>query len=663
MRISGNVNLRQRIENQYLLGTCAFFMGDYAAAGENLEQAKKSAQSMRGNDVYPWVQLAQYQTFNALRQKEPDQIMNRLSKAASTLEEASRRQAVNPTILKLLAQAYIRLNRFPEARDTLQKLVTVDPENIPARFDLAGLSHLLGDDRSAIEQYQQILERQSGHVMANFNLGSIFLARASYPDAVRRLKVAVENDPTFLDARINLAQAYLGRNEYELAKKEYEQALQLNPENMQAILGLGMIYQRQGNFIEAERYLRDAVEAAPNSDQVRVLLAKLYLQKGNLTSAIRELEKAIELNSKNFQAKIQLGNAYLETGLRHNINSAVEIFEQMQDNPSSAVKREAMSGLALAMLARGEFDTAQEQFNRILNLPDLSNTDKAQIYVNIGNAYLKQEQNERARTNYEKALTLDRTLAESHYNLGRLYHKEERYADARLKYNMAIGSNPNLAPAHYNLAQLYDQRNNLDKAEEHYEIAIDKDPGLAEAYLNLALLYKKQGRAEEALEQLMQARKLNPNSSRIRDALSFFYFENGEYDKAREELNYPNPSPQASLIRGMLYYRDGAPSQAVAELKRAYTGEAPSPRLMTLVNLGQALVQIGNYPEAEIYLEQARKKEPENPSVLNAVGGLYLETGRYREAREILEKSLEDDPDQPQVRQSLDQVDRVLAAS
>jgi len=648
-KIKGAVNEREHVENRYLLGTTYFFLGNYEEARAHLKQARTSSKE----EVYPLLAWSHLMTFLGYNEEAQEGRDARFKQAVGVLENAVKRDPRNPLAQYLLANAYLRQERFPDARDVLQRLVSAQPTNRVARFDLANLYHQLGDDVQAIRHYQEIIKQAPDFARAHYNLGTIFLSRAGYSEAVKYLE---EADPNLLEAHLNLAQAYLGLNNFARAKQEYEKALELSSDDVQALNGLGMIYLREGDAAQAEELFKKAIRKAPDSDAGHALLAQMYLQQGNLTGAIRELETCVELNAQNYAAQIRLGNAYIETGQKRYSQKAIELFENLKENPSRSIVREALSGMALVYLAEGRFDEAKVQFNEILNLPNLSAAEQARIYVNIGNAYLKQDKPDLAREHYEKALAQDGTLAEAHYNLGRLYQMKGLYADARRKYMMAYSSDPQMAPAYYNLGVLYERRNDSENAEKQYQEALANDPTLAEGYLNLANLYQRQDKNEKALELLQQAKQLNPGSALVRDALSGLYYHQNEFDLAKAELNYPNPTAQALLMRGLLHYREGKYDEAVTQFQKARSMEGAHPRLATLTNLAAALIQIGNFPQAERQLNEALELQKDSIEVLNNLGALYIRTGRYDETEEKLNRSLALKSSQPDITAALEKI-------
>lgn len=650
-----SVNERELVENRYLLGTCCFFLKDFDNAREHLRQARRSAQQ----EVYPLVQWGQFLTFDALMLPTDPERERKLSNAQKTFEEASKKDPQNGVILHLLAQAFFRLEQLDQARESLQRLTNAQPENVSARFDLANVQYRIGAEDQAIRNYQDVLKSDPKFDLASYNLGSLFLKRAGYGEAVQYLRQAVESNPDLLEARLNLAQAYLAQKKFAEAKAEYGKVLEAKPDEVQALSGLGMINQREGDLEGAQKLFQQVVQMAQGSERGHLLLARSYLQQGNLAAAVKDLEEAVRINPQNYAAQIQLGNAYLETAQPRSIQSAVDLFEGLRNNPNRSIVRDALTGLALAKLAQGDFASAQDKFNEILRLPNLTPKDQSEIYVNIGNAYLKQNRMQEAQENYEKALALDATLAEANYNLGRLFQAQDRFSDARAKYMMAMSADSSLAAAPYNLGVLYEARGDFNEAEKYYRSAIESDPSLAVSYLNLANVYYRRDKSDDAMRLLNEARQINPGLRLVRDSLAYLYYNLGKTDLARAELNYPNPSPQALRLLGMMEYREGKISEAVTQLKNALNGEGASPSLMTLTNLGTALLTLGNLPEAERYLTQAREMGKKSVEVLNNLGALYAQTGRYDQAMEALRNSLALAPDQPAITATLEKIEKL----
>jgi len=645
-KIKGAFDEATLVENRFYLGTTYFVTNDFEEAQKHLKQARKSAQKLKV--IYPQVQLAQLLVFESLI--EPDETVQdrKVKNAIKSLQDALKNDPVNPMLHYLLAQTYIRMENDTEAKGILNRLVRAHPDHLPGRFDLANILHRQGEDQLAIPHYEKVLAGAPTFNRANFNLGTLYLKRAAYSEAIEYLSQAVQNDPSLMDARLNLAQSYLGVNDFASAKAQYEEILANDESEIRAINGLGTIYRQEGDLQKAEAQFQKTIDKAPTHEEAYLLLSQLYVQQGDLKNAIRKLERVRELNPANLSALIQLGNAYVETKERSSLSKAKDLFENLRTNSSQAIVRDALQGLALAYLTEENFPKAKEIFDEILLLPHLSTKEQAQIYVNIGNAYLKQKQIDLAKGNYEAALKLDGGMAEAYYNLGRLHHLHQQFSEAQRMYRLAFSSDPTLAEARYNIGVLLEQRGNLKQAIKTYTETISIDSSLTESYLNLANLFQRENQTEQALELLLKAKNRDPNSKLIRDALAGIYYRQNQFDKAKIELDYPNPTAQAYQLRGMLAYHDELYPEAIKQFRQALLQEGAEARFNTLSNLGAALLKMEN-PDAEEYLNQALAKNRRSTQVLNNLTTLYIQTGRYEDAFDKLERSLGIEPEQPSI--------------
>jgi len=93
---------------------------------------------------------------------------------------------------------------------------------------------------------------------------------------------------------------------------------------------------------------------------------------------------------------------------------------------------------------------------------------KARAYYNLGNAYGKLKQTERAIELYSNAIALDPRHAGSLINRGNLFDEKGEYGKAILDYNAAISINPEDDYAYYNRGVAYNKIGRKDAARDDY---------------------------------------------------------------------------------------------------------------------------------------------------------------------------------------------------
>lgn len=113
---------------------------------------------------------------------------------------------------------------------------------------------------------------------------------------------------------------------------------------------------------------------------------------------------------------------------------------------------------------------------------------------------------------YERALELDRGLADAHVNLGRLLHFAGERGRAEAHYRDAVRYAPDDPTPHFNLGVLLEEQGRREEAVHAYAQAVSRDPDFADAHCNLGLLLESLGRTHEAMRHLMTARELADSS-------------------------------------------------------------------------------------------------------------------------------------------------------
>ena len=191
---------------------------------------------------------------------------------------------------------------------------------------------------------------------------------------------------------------------------------------------------------------------------------------------------ALAVTDRNFIAQDNLGGALL---LLDEPDEAYSHFQAAAEiNPSDPMSH---SNLGAYLQEHGKLPEAMQQYDRTLSLTSDAGL-LAATYANLGTAYRKLGEDEKARDHYDQALRL----------------------------------NPNLSSAYLGLGQLLEKQNQLDDAIQNYSKAVELRPTDA-GFLLLGHALERAGRRPEALAAYQAALKLspeNPEAQHAVDALS-----------------------------------------------------------------------------------------------------------------------------------------------
>jgi Flp pilus assembly protein TadD len=183
---------------------------------------------------------------------------------------------------------------------------------------------------------------------------------------------------------------------------------------------------------------------------------------------------AVAVTGRNFIAQDNLGGALLSLGKTDeaylHFQAAAEI------NPLDPMSR---SNLGAYLQEHGHMAEAIEKYNRVITLtsdPGLL----AATYANLGAAYRKLGEDEKARTSYDQALQLNPNQYNVYLGLGELLEKQSRLDDAISNYSKAVELRPT-DTGFLLLGRALERTGRRSEALAAYQAALKLSPEMPEA--------------------------------------------------------------------------------------------------------------------------------------------------------------------------------------
>jgi tetratricopeptide (TPR) repeat protein len=195
-------------------------------------------------------QVGQRGELSAVQRKEAE---------VGELEAEAKQHPDSPRSLYQLAEAYLKVNRVDDAKQTILQLDR-----------LSG-----GDFRTLLGE---------GVLLARFRL---------YPEAIQHFEAAIAANPASDEAYYNLANARFQTGEYTKALESLKQVSAESQKDGAFLALAGDIYGRMGRTSEAIQNLRRAYVASPGNDQYCFSLALAELRSGNTEAARETLRRGL----------------------------------------------------------------------------------------------------------------------------------------------------------------------------------------------------------------------------------------------------------------------------------------------------------------------------------------------------------------------------------
>ena len=535
----------------------------------------------------------------------------RVEKAAQQLEAAVQLAPEDPEVLRLYADAQMKLvSRQPGALDraksALEKIRQIAPEDLESMVSLGQI--YLGESKplDAAEVFEEVLARTSGNRMVYRLLVDSLLRAGEFQRAETVLRQAIELDPQFTRARIGLAEilSQQGRHGEAVA------ALSAAPDSVIGDLDLqkrmALELHRTGELDLALESLDLVLQAEPSYFAGLYLKAVILTTKGSNQEAIELARRLVALHPENIEAAILLSRLVERQG---DAVEAASVLEQTERRLRRSGDEDAASRAQMqraVILARAEnWEGVIAVFDR--DLPELmadDRTDALLLYAEALSRSGRRGESLELLADLESSTDAGRAaLAKQAEILFR--SEEETSARGRIDELISTGSFDDLVRA----AEVYQTLERYDDAIPILERALNLEPESIQVMFWLGASYERTGRSVEAEGMLGGLLELAPNFAPALNYLGYMWAEKGEnLDQALELV-----------------------SQAVAlePDNGAY-----------IDSLGWAHYQLGQYEAAQDYLERAANLVGQDAVVFEHLGDLYVAIGQLDRAAGLYERAL-----------------------
>ncbi|XP_028934780.1 protein O-mannosyl-transferase TMTC2 [Ornithorhynchus anatinus] len=186
------------------------------------------------------------------------------------------RQFAPQSLYNMMGEAYMRLNKLPEAEHWYVESLRSKTDHIPAHLTYGKLLALTGRKAEAERFFLKAIQLDPTKGNCYMHYGQFLLEEARLIEAAEMAKKAAELDSTEFDVVFNAAHMLRQASLNEAAEKYYDQAARLRPNYPAALMNLGAILHLNGKLREAEtNYLR-ALQLKPDDVITQSNLRKLW---------------------------------------------------------------------------------------------------------------------------------------------------------------------------------------------------------------------------------------------------------------------------------------------------------------------------------------------------------------------------------------------------
>ena len=450
----------------------------------------------------------------------------RYEAALEVIAGVERRVPADPVLLTLKGVALSGKNDAPAARKAFEQALALEPDHVPAAFNLSMLDIKGEDPLSARRRLEKLLSRRPNDIEALMALMTVGTMTGAADDEVKGwLQQAREQKSTGAPGLVWLGHHYLRQGNIELAAAIAAEAYAASKQDLGAMRLLGAVQLARGEASNAVTTLSQLAAALPTSPDALRLLGKAQLANGNAVAATVLLGKAMNLAPGNADILIDLAEAELAAG---RTADALKTIRVAQAASPKAARPFVVAGDIL--LAQGNATEANQAYRQALERRSSSD-----VALRMHLALNQLGQRGQATEVLEQWLQAKPEDASVRSYFGSFLLQQGKYKEAVAELQAVLRQRPKDPDVLNNLAwalgELKDPR-----AREYAEAAFrldNQDPAILDT---LGWLLTQGGQVARGVEMLERAVSLDPGVPQIRYHLAQAYQQSGNLNGARREL-------------------------------------------------------------------------------------------------------------------------------
>ncbi len=315
-------------------------------------------------------------------------------------------------------------------------------DDLEAMYRDAALKLQQGDARGAKRGFEKIVKRHSSSHIVWHHLGMSCQHLNESARAIQAYRKSVDLKPDFAESWINLGIAYNDQGSTKQASQAAEKALKIQPGHPRALNLLGSIQAKNHEFDSAIENFKKALLADGDNWHAIFNLANVNFELGNFDETHRLLEQLKRQNPQDKRLR-ELQAQCLVVQKRY--RDADQIIKDLEsdfpgDDEVLRLKLSLKEGVNDHF---GVIDLASDLLKR--------HAKDAGLWNSLGGAFYHLDLIDKARSSYEKALTLDPDNHAFLNNLGMVFSSLGDKENAEKHYREALAINPMHAETHKNL--------------------------------------------------------------------------------------------------------------------------------------------------------------------------------------------------------------------
>jgi predicted Zn-dependent protease len=322
----------------------------------------------------------------------------KFAEAALRLEHLAREVPESFEVHELLGMVYSAESRDEKASEHLERAVRLKPDSTAARTNLA-LAYVetgrLAEARASIHDLLKVKNTAELHNL----LGEIEEKDGQFVTAATEYETAAHQDPSESNL-FDWGSELLLHRTLDPAVEVFQQASQRYPNSPRLTIGLGVALYSRGNYDDAVKALLKGADLEPSDARCYMFLSKAYDSSPNQADeVIRRFKRFTELQPSNARAFYYYAMSMWKGKRAQDPDLDLGQIEVLLKKAITLDPKLAEAHLQMGNLYsdQGKYPDAVPEYSRALEL----NSDLADGYYRLGQAYVHTGQKDRAQQQFE----------------------------------------------------------------------------------------------------------------------------------------------------------------------------------------------------------------------------------------------------------------------
>lgn len=426
------------------------------------------------------------------------------------------------------------MENYPQASASFSKVLTIDPANDAAMYELANMSMAQNKPTEAERLIRNAVTVSPDNEWYWSFLANVYKKTNNISELLLVLEELIRLRPEREDNYYDRANAFMILKKTEQAIAAYDEIESKFGSSQDLTTAKQRILLQQGKPEKVEQALESQIKNDPDEVRNYLYLSEVHIKSGNRDKATEVLNKAKAIAPANAMIRLALADNY--KALKQFDNTVAELkvaFADPQLNIDEKVR------IVLSFFPMFADLTARGYANELAAIMTKTHPDEAKAFAVYGDVLFQEKKYNEARDFYKKALKLNDQIYQIWEQLLRIEISQGDYQQAIADGENALAVFPNQAELYLYTGIAYSQTKKYDKAVSNLKNAADletedKDIRI-QIFSSLGDSFNALKKFKESDEYYDKALELNPDNSYVLNNYAYYLSLRGEnLDKAEK---------------------------------------------------------------------------------------------------------------------------------